>query len=160
MAASVGLRQAEVMEKIASYGRKNGFSTDEINFAIKVAFIESSLGLLNSNGISGNTSQGLFQYNDDAWDRSGLGGDRTKDDDQIAAFFNDVRRYKVRYSSLPPERKADVSLFQYMYIKHHDGSDYHEDFKKAPGKALYDNCTFAPPPGYTIRDITTVTLDV
>jgi hypothetical protein len=64
---------------------------------------------------------------------SGMGGDATKDDDQIAAFYNDIRKYTYRYNTLPPEKRKATTIKQYIYIKHHDGPNS-IDFDNSEGK--------------------------
>jgi hypothetical protein len=144
MANSLGFKQAGLGRIIVAYGKKSGFSAEMVNLAVKVAFIESSLGQSTSNGIEGNTSKGLYQYNDDQWDVSGMGGDVNSDDDQIAAFYNDIRKYTVRYNLLPPATKSGLSVEQYIYIKHHDGPNA-RDFVNSEGRSIFDKCSFEPP---------------
>jgi len=139
--------QVAIATKIIARGRKEGMSLEDIAFAVKVAFLESSLGKLRSNGIAGNTSTGLYQYNNAQWDASGAGYKKDSDDDQIAVFYKDIRKYTLRYNSLKAAKNkliVGITLYQYIYIKHHDGPNY-DKFADAPGKKLFDASTFNPP---------------
>ncbi|MFZ5997814.1 MAG: calcium-binding protein [Nitrospirota bacterium] len=141
--------QNEVMNKIIDYGAKNGFSAEDIAIAVKVAFIESSLGVNLTNPES--TASGLFHYLDGSWNQSKF-GDKNNIDNQIRAFFSDLSDFKRWYytpelsTNIP---KDQVGFGEYVYIKHHDGRSYGSlnngdgnyngvnDFLEAPGLPIY-----------------------
>ena len=58
--------QESVRDAIIAYGRKQGFSDQQVQIAVETAYIESSLGDQLKNPKS--TATGLFQYLDDTWD--------------------------------------------------------------------------------------------
>ncbi|WP_313054031.1 hypothetical protein [Pseudomonas lopnurensis] len=62
MTVTLSQAQVEVRDAIATCGELNGYSDEQIQIAINVAYIESSLGLNLSNPSS--TASGLFQYLD------------------------------------------------------------------------------------------------
>lgn len=139
MTTNLNSAQTDTQAEIIAYGVGNGYSASDIQIAVEVAFIESSLGLQTSNPNS--SARGLFQYTIGTWgDRhSGLGerGDQTN---QIKAFFNDLDTWKGWYSdpatnsNIPPS----IDLNEYIYIKHHDGNSF-TDFVNAPGLSIYNN---------------------
>jgi hypothetical protein len=134
--------QQAVANQIAQYGLDHGYSESEIEIAVKTAFIESSLGE-QLTGTS-KTESGLYQYTDDTWNEqhSDLGA-KNNFDNQIEAFYQDMSRYETRYNDLSDSDKSEVSLEEYIYIKHHDGSSA-TDFSDTPGKgkSIWDNSNF------------------
>jgi hypothetical protein len=139
--------QIAVASRIIELTSAECLPKDTINFAVKIAFLESSLGLFNSNGIAGNTSRGLYQYNNDQWAVSGGGGSQYSNDDQIKAFIRDIKRYTARYNSLAQSKASilsGITVYQYIYIKHHDGTNY-TDFVNSPGRKIFDTSQFNPP---------------
>lgn len=137
--------QKDMMARIIGAGQSRGFSDQMIDYALKSAFIESSLGNNMGAPYAGSTSVGLFQYNSTTW--SDLGhtsiGDRNNVDHQINAFYNDINKYTTRYYDLTPDARGNLSLEQYLYVKHHDGNNY-TDFPNSPGKAIFDSTCFEP----------------
>ncbi|MQM37624.1 hypothetical protein KBTX_01625 [wastewater metagenome] len=77
--------QENVRDEIVAYGRERGFSKKQIQIAVNVAFIESSLGQSLSNPDS--TAPGLFQYLDDSWETyHGDLGEKNSQGNQLRAF--------------------------------------------------------------------------
>jgi hypothetical protein len=132
-------------EAIANYGLKNGFSEAQIEFAVKVAYIESSLGTMMQSPST--KAAGLFMYMPGTWDQYHAAlGDRMSSANQIHAFYDDIARYTARYndpSINTPIRQAGLTMEQYIYIKHHDGNDY-TNFKNAEGLTIYNKSNFHP----------------
>ena len=144
--------QIAIAAKIIARGQKECLPLEVINFAVKVAFLESSLGNLRSNGIPGNTSSGLYQYNNAQWAATGAGLKKDSDDAQIAAFYKDIRKYTEQLKCLRDAKNklvVGITVYQYIYIKHHDGPNYDKSFADAPGKKLFDASPFNPPEGST-----------
>lgn len=128
--------QAEVFGEIVSYGENQGFTDQQIKLATDIAFIESSLGIKLANPQS--SASGLYQYLDATWnDRHAVLGEKNNQTNQITAFYSDLNYFTSRYNDLTQEVKGDVSLEEYVYIKHHDGSNY-EEIQTAPGRAIYN----------------------
>ena len=149
MPTDLNQNQIQTAQTIIKYGQKNGFTTDQINSAVKSAFLESSLGESKSTGIPGNIATGLFGYTNDQWNRSGIGGEKGKDSDQIRAFYNDIKNYTDRYNRLPPATKSGLSVDQYVYIKHHDGPNATDFTNESEGKSIWNGSKFTPPPEAT-----------
>ncbi len=94
-------QQWEVMKKIIDYGTQNGFSNEDIEIAIKTAWIESKLGEwlgpppptpMNPNP----TASGLFQYTDGTWATyHGDDGEKNNFDNQIKAFLKTLQSIKA-----------------------------------------------------------------
>ncbi len=65
---------------------------------------------------------------------------KDQDENQIKAFYQDMSGYEKRYnnpSSPANIPKDQISLEKYIYIKHHDGSNY-EDLLIAPGLEIWN----------------------
>lgn len=128
--------QTRIKGEIAAYGERNGFTDEQIQVAINVAFIESSLGMNMSNPES--TASGLFQYLDGSWDayHSAL-GNKNDSFNQITAFYNDLSDYSDWYYSNETNKNIpnDLAFAEYVYVKHHDGRGY-SNFGSAPGRGI------------------------
>ncbi|MBI5141473.1 MAG: hypothetical protein HZA20_04670 [Nitrospirae bacterium] len=114
--------QRENAQKIIDYGYKNGFSKEEIQIAIQVAWAESDLN--NDTHNSESTASGLYQYTDLKWgDYNGKHNDKDDVDNQIAAFYGDLARYRNRYNDPSRDIPRDfIDFGEYVYLKHHDGN--------------------------------------
>ncbi|MFX1678019.1 hypothetical protein PV762_02200 [Mitsuaria sp. CC2] len=120
-------KQRETAERIVAYGRENGVQQHLIDAAVKFAYFESKLGvkLKNKNAL------GIFQYMPQRWKERHeklLGSDRMSPKNQIVAMFRDLHAYEKRYNDLsnPAIPRESVTLEQYLYIKHHDGTNSEE----------------------------------
>ena len=130
--------QKDMAAKIIYAGTQRNFSPSMIEFAVRAAFIESSLGLNIGPSRPGGDHIGLYQYDAETWDTQGHVGNRTDYVAQINAFYDDITYYVGRYSNLTPYQRSIVSLEKYIYIKHHDGRSF-TDLENAPGGAIYDS---------------------
>ncbi len=123
-----GIRLTDVektmVSRIVAYGDGHGYSDEEIKIAVKVAYIESSLGSdMEKNQTS--TAKGLYQYTDPTWqDRHAQLGDKNVADHQITAFFVDLAQDKISYQSLPPDVKEKLRFDEYVYIGHKEGVNF------------------------------------
>lgn len=139
--------QLNYQAEIINVGQARGFSNADIEYALTVAFLESSLGANNSNGIAGNTSTGIYQYNNDTWASRHSSLNKSSNHDQITAFFNDISTLTSRYNSgvqqgLVP---AGMTKQEYMYVKHHNGFNAALTGTAAQGaKNLLNNSAYAP----------------
>jgi len=136
---SLSEAQKSARNEIYNYGKENDFSDGDIQIALDVAYIESSVG---DNLINGKTSAtGLFQYIDATWNNihGGLG---SKDDqgNQIQAFYNDLITYRDWHYSPATNGNipSSISFDEYVYIKHHDGRS-ETDFLNAEGLVIYND---------------------
>ena len=138
------LRQLEIIKKIITYGRDNGFSDKDIATVLKIAWIESSLGAnmgppRPTTDNPSPTASGLFAYTDNNWKNYHKEtGDKNEDDSQIKAIYKDLRRFKERYDDMSNKQvpRDEISFEEYLYIKHHDGTNYSK-FKSAPGLEIW-----------------------
>lgn len=130
--------QLEGAQKITTYGLQHGFSESQIEFAIKAAFVESTLGLFMQNS-EGGTASGMFGYTNAGWEQrhSNL-GEKNNTDNQIAAFFQDMAEFTARYNdpNRPEIRASGFTLEEYIYIKHHDGPNF-SNFPEAEGDDVW-----------------------
>ncbi len=133
---SLTAAQKEIANRIGQYGIDNGFTNSDINLAVDVALIESSLGQNLQNPAS--SASGLYQYTNDTWsDRHSAIGEKNNIDNQIKAFYADLSNYHGRYANnVTYEEKSDMTFNEYTYTKHHDGWNY-DDFDEAPGKLKF-----------------------
>ncbi|MCG8292074.1 hypothetical protein [Pseudomonas entomophila] len=143
--ADLNAIQLQNAEAIANYGYQHGFKESQIEFAVKAAFIESTLGLKTQNANS--SAAGLFGYLSGTWAENHANlGNRMSNDSQIHAFYDDIAKYTARFndpSVNAPIKAAGLTLDQYIYIKHHDGQNY-TDFKNAPGLGIFKSFNFHP----------------
>jgi hypothetical protein len=136
--------QWDVMLKIIDYGEAHGFTQQEIEIAIKTAWIESKLGAdLGPNPQS--TASGLFQYTDGNWNTyHNDDGTKNNFDNQIKAFYEDLSNYRTWYNdpvkgqNIPKDK---IDFGEYVYIKHHDGPNY-DKFQNAPGEDIWNRVNF------------------
>lgn len=137
--------QKDMMARIIGAGQSRGFSDQMIDYALKAAFIESSMGNNLGPPSTGSGHIGLFQYDTVTWNSLGHNalGALNNVDNQINAFFNDINKYTTRYFDNTPAERGNLSLEQYLYVKHHDGNNY-TNFQNAPGKTTFDNTCFEP----------------
>ena len=103
---------------------------DRISLAMTTAQLESSLGIQMDNTTEeSNTAHGIFQYTKGTWEMRYYDGlDRTSDEDQVVAFFQDADRYEERYSDAMEDKDhgdavKKLSYEQYSYVKHKNGQD-------------------------------------
>ena len=133
---SLNQTQNDVLVEIYNYGVTNNYTNEQIQIAINVAYIESSLGVNLTNPSS--TASGLYQYLDGTWNiyHQGL-GEKNNQTNQIQAFYNDLSKYTNWYFDPATNMNIpnDMSLGQYTYIKHHDGISY-SDFQNSPGLGI------------------------
>ncbi|MCB4321507.1 hypothetical protein KOE80_04725 [Alcaligenes sp. 13f] len=133
--------QQNIANQIYRYGVENNFTHYQIQIALNVAFIESSLGLQLSKPDS--TASGLYQYTNGTWTNyhSAL-GEKDNIGNQITAFYNDLSTYNNWYNNPATNGNIpeDLNFDEYVYIKHHDGRGY-TDFENAPGLEIYRNIT-------------------
>lgn len=148
--------QNNTADKIIKIGRDMGKNDTQIMTALKVAFIESSLGE-NKGKNPDSTAQGLYQYLDGSW--KSHQGDRNNDEDSIRAFYKDMQNYDNRYSQHQADAQkepetykkqptnqqipADVTRDEYIYTKHHDGPNasgdsFNRDGNMDKGINIYD----------------------
>jgi|GEM_PF-6096271 len=127
---------------ISDYGVRNHFTDAQVELAVKVAFLESSLGMQMANPQPGVTAAGLFGYNNDGWSTHASLGDKNSTPHQIAAFFSDITTYTARFDN-PVVKSSGLTLDQYIYVKHHDGTNY-TDFVNSPGLRIFKQSDFNP----------------
>lgn len=123
--ANLSPAQLALVDKIVDYGQTHNYTAAQIEIAVRQGFYESSLGTITSNPTNSNV-QGLYQYDAQTWADRGHGGmDRSSANDQIAAFFGDIRYYETRYANGIANGQIPASLpFEhYMEVKHHLGSN-------------------------------------
>ncbi|WP_338767591.1 hypothetical protein [Massilia sp. METH4] len=133
-----------MMTKIVDHGVARGFDSQQINLAVKAAFIESSMGMPNAMATRPGTSHvGLYQYDPVTWKTQNHNGSITSVDSQIEAFYDDIIYYTGRYNSLTSAQRGNLPLDEYIYVKHHDGRNY-TDFSGAPGLGIYRGTCFQP----------------
>jgi len=135
--------QRAVMDQIIRYGKAHGFLDYQIRIAVKTAYIESKLGKeLEPNPKS--SASGLFGYTDRDWESDY--GKKNDNSNQIRAFYDDLAAYSWRYYIQPygPIPKKDVSLPEYIYIKHHDGRNATPSAESV-GKEIWDHELFEIP---------------
>lgn len=125
--------QQDTADKIVNIGREMGKNDTQIQSALKVAYIESSLGA-NKGKNPDSTASGLYQYLDGSWKKEN--GNKNNDEDAIRAFYKDMQIFDNAYASHQEGMKnldeykkrpadmqvpANVTRDEYLYIKHHDG---------------------------------------
>ena len=128
-------QQQAVKRKVIDYGKRNGYSHADIQLAVNVAYIESSLGANLDNSKS--TASGVYQYLIGTWNHRHKDLDRNSEDDQITAFYRDMENFTNRFNGLSKDIKGDLTRNEYVYLKHHDGPNQ-DDFKKSPGRIIYN----------------------
>ena len=140
-AANLGSSQKDMAARIIHAGDVRGFSDQMINFALKAAFIESSLGTRMGPPWAGSDHLGLYQYDAKTWASLKHEGSRNSVDAQINAFYDDINKYTSRYGGLSPEGRGHLTLEQYIYLKHHDGNNF-TDWAGSPGVAKFNSTCF------------------
>ena len=156
--------QTAIATRIANYGREHGYSEADISIAIKTAFLESSLGdNMGTPNVPGNTSSGLYQYNNDTWHVRGAEGAKNNVDNQIIQFYKDLTWDREQYDD-PTRTDIDrdaLGFDEYCYIKHHEGRYYSDPddtaWSSAPGNILWNATDFQPAnplsnPDYSLPD--------
>jgi hypothetical protein len=113
--------QIAVRDLIISTGLSWGFTENQIDVAVRVAFKESAFGRITEN--PGSTASGIFQYTDGTWSDFYSDLDRSVSADSIKAFYTDLANYQGKYleaiaSGQLPE---SVTFGEYVYVMHHDG---------------------------------------
>jgi len=123
------VEQKKVYDKIVAFGKAKDFSTEDINIALQIAYVESEFGKLKDKE-SKNAAKGLFQYKEIHWvDRQQTEesqvGKKVKDilsswgyakdnhgtvniywekqDDQIAMFYAELKIYADRFKKGVPD---------------------------------------------------------
>lgn len=134
-------------DQIVNAGIALGYSPNDIETALRVAYMESRYDVSAVNG----SMFGLYQYSPGTWSTLHSFGDRSNPADQINAFYSDLDFFRDRYyAALTEAQRAQVSFEQYVYICHHDGpwySDYHQDLTQAHGYGgwnYYSGENFSP----------------
>jgi hypothetical protein len=128
-------QQRENAEQIIRIGQEEGMSDASIRTAVKIAYIESSLGT-NKGKNPHSSAKGMYQYIDASW-RERHSGERNNNEDSIRAYYKDLKRYEREYEESnrlrqknpevyekQPLRKKfpeSITLEEYAYVKHHDG---------------------------------------
>ncbi|QYG09826.1 hypothetical protein [Janthinobacterium sp. PAMC25594] len=141
-ANNLGTSQKDMLNRIIQAGAVRGFSGAMIDYALKSAFIESSLGdQLGARAGTGHV--GIFQYDQPTWNSLHHTGSITSVDAQISAFYDDMNKYSARYNALAPSDRGNLGLEQYMYLKHHDGNSY-TNWANSPGVKIFNNACFEP----------------
>lgn len=113
--------QEAVRGKIVAAGEGWGFTEQQVDIAVRVAFQESAFGRDIDNPNS--SAYGLYQYTYDTWMDNYIEYDRSSMDDQILAFYQDLAEFTGRWLDARSngEIPADLSLGEYVYVLHHDG---------------------------------------
>lgn len=128
-------QKLENAEQIIRIGREEGMSDASIRAAVKIAYIESSLGA-NKGKNPKSSARGMYQYINASWEER-HSGDRNNNEDSIRAYYKDLKRYENDYEESNRLRKEDpeayekqplrkkfpegTTLEEYAYVKHHDG---------------------------------------
>lgn len=113
--------QIALRDEIISTGRVWGFTENQIDIAVRVAFKESAFGARLEN--SSSTASGLFQYTNPTWSDFYSHLNKASNADQIFAFYSDMAKYQGKYleaiaaGALP----SSVTFGQFVYVMHHDG---------------------------------------
>lgn len=104
---SLTSQQQTLKRKIIDYGKRNGYSRADIQLAVNVAYIESSLGsdLVNPDS----SARGVYQYIIDTWNHRHAGLDRDSENDQITAFYRDMDDFTNRFNNLSEDIKGDLT---------------------------------------------------
>lgn len=140
-ASNLNAAQKDIAARIIHAGDTRGFSDQMINFALKAAFIESSMGTNMGASRPGGDHIGLFQYDAVTWSSLKHDGSRNSVDAQINAFYDDINKYTARYNALSPAERGFLSQEQYIYLKHHDGNNY-KDWSASPGVKIFNSTCF------------------
>lgn len=113
--------QIAVRDQIISTGRDWGFTENQIDVAVRIAFKESAFGRVTDN--PGSTASGLFQYTNGTWSDFYSHLDRSKNEDSIRAFYTDIAKYQGDYlkAIASGQLPSSVTFGQYVYVMHHDG---------------------------------------
>lgn len=97
--------QQSTMVEIINYGLNHGYTNEQIQVAVNVAYIESSMGDNLDNPDS--TASGVYQYLDGSWDAyySDV-GDKDDQSNQIDAFYQDLDKYADWYNN--PDTNSNI----------------------------------------------------
>ena len=109
---------------IINWALTNGLTPEDSEYLVKVAWIESSFGANLQNTSPGSTASGEFGFTTPTWtDRYSDLGDKNNLNNQLQAMSREISTFKSWYNdpSLNSNIPANMSLQEYMYIKHHDG---------------------------------------
>ena len=122
--ANLSADQLKILDKIVDYGFAHGYYPYEIGLAVKEAFYESALGLLRTNPTNSDV-EGLYQYDSSTWSTFHRNLNRGSDDDQISAFYSDIRKFETRYvyGTAAGTIPISLSMEDYIEIKHHLGDN-------------------------------------
>lgn len=141
-ASNLRTSQKDMLNRIIQAGAMRGFDGRMIDYALKSAFIESSLGD-NMGARAGTGHVGIFQYDQTTWSGLKHTGNINSVDAQISAFYDDMSKYTARYNGLAPAERGNLGLEQYMYLKHHDGNNY-TNWAGSPGVKIFNEICFEP----------------
>lgn len=113
--------QIAVRDQIIAAGRVWGFTENQIDVAVRIAFKESSFGRVMDN--PGSSAAGLFQYTDGTWSDFYSHLDRSKNEDSIRAMYTDIAIYQGKYleAIASGQIPSTVTFGQFVYVMHHDG---------------------------------------
>ncbi|MYN30109.1 transglycosylase SLT domain-containing protein [Duganella levis] len=114
--------QLAVEQKIIAYGSNHGYGSSEIEYAVRVAYIESRFDPSAQN--SSTTASGLFQYTDSTWSTYNADlGAKNDANNQIAAMYREITKYSSWFSDPAQNQNIPSSMTrnEYLYLKHHDG---------------------------------------
>ena len=140
-ASNLSAAQKDIAARIITAGDKRGFSDEMINFALKAAFIESSMGTNLGASRPGGDHIGLYQYDTVTWNGLNHVGSRNSIDAQINAFYDDINKYSGRYNALQPAERGYLTQEQYIYLKHHDRNNY-TNWSGSPGVKIFNSTCF------------------
>src|SRR6218665_2066874 len=129
--------QQQAIANIIDYGTSIGAPNALIQAALHTAYLESRFGQNLQNPDS--TASGLFHYTNGTWAGSHAAlGEKNNFANQTIAMYADLAKYfewwnnPATNGNIP---KGQISLEEYLYIKHHDGAGY-SNFLNAPGLSV------------------------
>ena len=137
---ALSTEQKNAKNEIIRYGIKNGHSNRDIQLAVNIAYIESSFNKNAKSSDSKSTAKGLFGYNVNNWKDRHSNLDRDNANDQISAIYDDINNYSNRYDNLSDQQKSGLTRDEYIYIKHHDGTNVTKfGMNESLGRRIYNN---------------------
>ena len=76
----------------------------------------------------------------DIWKDRHSNLDRDNANDQISAIYDDINNYSNRYDNLSDQQKSGLTRDEYIYIKHHDGTNVTKfGMNESLGRRIYNN---------------------
>ena len=137
---ALNTEQKNAKNEIIRYGVKNGHSNRDIQLAVNIAYIESTFNKNAKSLDPKSTSKGLFGYNVNNWKDRHSNLDRDNANDQISAIYDDINNYSNRYDNLSDQQKSGLTRDEYIYIKHHDGTNATKfGMNESLGRRIYNN---------------------